>query len=201
MLRWTVMRRWVDGLARTWSRRKSCPAICLAIARPIAGNCRARPSPISSDPSDSLKLRLPLCADDAGDDHLFSATRPSNPDARRGRRSPPITMAVQAAVAAHGRDHEPRTYHPLYADARPGIQHVLHGWSDMPEEAIKHELIVGDTFIRNVTTDIRFAGVVSRRTAIRSSSSRSPASASAISATCITSSLRGTMPRSAGSTC
>jgi L-ascorbate metabolism protein UlaG (beta-lactamase superfamily) len=31
---------------------------------------------------------------------------------------------------------------------------VLHGWSDTPGEGIKHEVLIEDTFIRNVTTDI-----------------------------------------------
>lgn len=39
----------------------------------------------------------------------------------------------------------------------PGIKHVLHGWSDVPGEAAKIDLVVGDTHIRNVTTDIRFS--------------------------------------------
>ena len=45
----------------------------------------------------------------------------------------------------------------LYPD--PGIEYVLPGWN--PDGgAIDHDLLVGDTYIRNVTTDIRagFAG-------------------------------------------
>jgi L-ascorbate metabolism protein UlaG (beta-lactamase superfamily) len=37
----------------------------------------------------------------------------------------------------------------------PGIKHVLHGWGDNGEAA-RHEIVVGDVLIRNVTTDIRF---------------------------------------------
>ena len=37
----------------------------------------------------------------------------------------------------------------------PGIQHVLHGWSDVPGEKAKHQLMVGDVYIRNVVSDIR----------------------------------------------
>lgn len=43
------------------------------------------------------------------------------------------------------------THYTLNPD--PGIQHVLHGWAD--SGAAKHELVVADVFIRNVTTDIR----------------------------------------------
>ena len=50
-------------------------------------------------------------------------------------------------------NHAHTTHYTLTPD--PGIQYLLRGWSDVPEEAIKHELVVGDTFIRNVTTDIR----------------------------------------------
>ncbi|ARM13772.1 MULTISPECIES: MBL fold metallo-hydrolase [Rhizobium] len=39
----------------------------------------------------------------------------------------------------------------------PGIKHVLHGWSDVPGEAAKIDLMVGDAHIRNITTDIRFS--------------------------------------------
>ena len=40
----------------------------------------------------------------------------------------------------------------------PNIGTVLHGWSDTPGEPINHDLVVGDTYIRNVTTDIRAWG-------------------------------------------
>ncbi|TCL69791.1 MBL fold metallo-hydrolase [Rhizobium sp. BK251] len=39
----------------------------------------------------------------------------------------------------------------------PGIKHVLHGWSDVPGEKADIDLVIGDTYIRNVTTDIRFS--------------------------------------------
>ncbi|OWV87024.1 Zn-dependent hydrolase [Rhizobium sp. R635] len=39
----------------------------------------------------------------------------------------------------------------------PGIKHVLHGWSDVPGEKANVNLVVGDAYIRNVTTDIRFS--------------------------------------------
>ncbi|OWO92645.1 Zn-dependent hydrolase [Rhizobium esperanzae] len=37
----------------------------------------------------------------------------------------------------------------------PDIKHVLHGWSDVPGEKASINLVVGDAYIRNVTTDIR----------------------------------------------
>ncbi|WP_246660113.1 MBL fold metallo-hydrolase [Rhizobium sp. FKL33] len=40
----------------------------------------------------------------------------------------------------------------------PEIDYVLHGWSDTPGEKARHEVMVRDTFIRNVTTDIRRYG-------------------------------------------
>ena len=49
-------------------------------------------------------------------------------------------------------NHAHTTHYTLTPE--PEIKHVLHGWSDTPGEPIKHELMVGDTFIRNVTTDI-----------------------------------------------
>ncbi|SMC41911.1 L-ascorbate metabolism protein UlaG, beta-lactamase superfamily [Rhizobium sp. RU36D] len=40
----------------------------------------------------------------------------------------------------------------------PGIANVLHGWSDVPGEGAKHNILVGDTYIRNVVSDIRSWG-------------------------------------------
>ncbi len=41
----------------------------------------------------------------------------------------------------------------------PSITNVLHGWNDAkPGEKIEHRLVVGDTYIRNVSTDIRSWG-------------------------------------------
>lgn len=41
----------------------------------------------------------------------------------------------------------------------PGIGAVLHGWNDAaPGEPVKHQLVVGDAYIRNVSTDIRSWG-------------------------------------------
>ena len=37
----------------------------------------------------------------------------------------------------------------------PAIEHVLHGWSDVPGEKAEHRVLVGDAYIRNVATDIR----------------------------------------------
>ncbi|CAN7504014.1 MBL fold metallo-hydrolase [Rhizobium sp. LjRoot30] len=45
------------------------------------------------------------------------------------------------------------THYTLAPD--PGIQYVLHGWSDVPGEKADHDVVVGDTYVRNVTTDIR----------------------------------------------
>jgi len=47
------------------------------------------------------------------------------------------------------------THYTLTPD--PGIKHVLHGWSDVPGEKANINLVVGDAYIRNVTTDIRFS--------------------------------------------
>jgi L-ascorbate metabolism protein UlaG (beta-lactamase superfamily) len=45
------------------------------------------------------------------------------------------------------------THYTLMPD--PAIAHVLHGWSDVAGEKAEHRLVVGDAYIRNVTTDIR----------------------------------------------
>ena len=37
----------------------------------------------------------------------------------------------------------------------PGITHVLRGWDDASDTGADHDLVVGDTYIRNVPTDIR----------------------------------------------
>ena len=82
------------------------------------------------------------------------------------------------------------THYTLFPD--PKIPHVLHGWGENGQAA-QISTRVGDVYIRNVPTDIRRyygegSGARCSRTATRSSSSRSPASASAISGICTTSS-------------
>ncbi|WP_424551536.1 MBL fold metallo-hydrolase [Shinella sp.] len=37
----------------------------------------------------------------------------------------------------------------------PGIEYVLHGWQDGSQKGADHDVVVGDTYIRNVPTDIR----------------------------------------------
>ena len=48
------------------------------------------------------------------------------------------------------------THFTLAPDA--GIEQVLPGWSDVPGEKVRHNVVVGDTYIRNETTDIRSCG-------------------------------------------
>jgi L-ascorbate metabolism protein UlaG (beta-lactamase superfamily) len=53
-------------------------------------------------------------------------------------------------------NHAHSTHFTLTPD--PEIDYVLHGWSDTPGEKAQHEVMLRDTFIRNVTTDIRRYG-------------------------------------------
>jgi len=55
------------------------------------------------------------------------------------------------AVVTMNRAHT--THFTLTPD--PAIEHVLHGWSDVPGEKAEHRILVGDAYIRNVATDIR----------------------------------------------
>ncbi|MBI1386169.1 MAG: Zn-dependent hydrolase [Rhizobiales bacterium] len=72
-----------------------------------------------------------------------------------------VVIATDFAGAAGGSlptvvtmNHAHETHYTDYPD--PGIEHVLRGWSEDPASGpARHELTVGDTFIRNVTTDIR----------------------------------------------
>lgn len=63
-----------------------------------------------------------------------------------GWYKPPVPPMVATMNHAH------TTHYTLTPE--PEIRHVLHGWSDTPGEAVKHEVLLEDTFIRNVTTDI-----------------------------------------------
>lgn len=63
-----------------------------------------------------------------------------------GLYKPPVPPMVATMNHAH------TTHYTLTPE--PEIKYVLHGWSDTPGEPIKHEVMIGDTFIRNVTTDI-----------------------------------------------
>lgn len=60
---------------------------------------------------------------------------------------PPVTPTIVTMNKAHS------THYTLSPD--PAIQHVLHGWSDVPDEKADHKLLVDDVYIRNVTSDIR----------------------------------------------
>ena len=64
-------------------------------------------------------------------------------------RPPKVPM-----VATMNRAHS--THYTLIPD--PAIEYVLHGWSDDPSRKADHRLIVRDTYIHNVTTDIRGLG-------------------------------------------
>lgn len=59
---------------------------------------------------------------------------------------PPVTPTIATMNRAH------LSHYTDYPD--PGIQHVLRGWGENGEPA-KHELAIGDVWLRNVTTNIR----------------------------------------------
>ena len=69
------------------------------------------------------------------------------------------------------------------ANPDPRIPHVLRGWGE-GEGPADHSLDLGEMLVRNVTTDVRPRAADAGPTAIRSSSSRWRACASAIWATC-----------------
>ncbi len=66
-----------------------------------------------------------------------------------GWYAPPKAPDVVTMNKAHS------SHYTLTPD--PAIQHVLHGWGDDGQPA-DHDLVVGDAYIRNVTTDIRSFG-------------------------------------------
>ncbi len=67
-----------------------------------------------------------------------------------GVYQPPQPPTVATMNKAHS------THYTLMPD--PGIRYVLKGWSDVPGEKADHDLVAGDVYIRNVTTDIRSWG-------------------------------------------
>jgi L-ascorbate metabolism protein UlaG (beta-lactamase superfamily) len=67
-----------------------------------------------------------------------------------GYVTPPVVPRVVTMNRAH------TTHYTLTPD--PRIEFVLHGWSDDPTRKADYHLVVGDTYIRNVTTDIRRFG-------------------------------------------
>ncbi|HTO33704.1 MAG TPA: MBL fold metallo-hydrolase [Pararhizobium sp.] len=66
-----------------------------------------------------------------------------------GWYAPPKVPDVVTMNKAHS------SHYTLTPD--PAIKHVLHGWGDDGKPA-DHDIVVGDTYIRNVTTDIRSIG-------------------------------------------
>lgn len=67
-----------------------------------------------------------------------------------GWYAPPVTPDVVTMNKAHSTHNTPTP--------DPAIRHVLRGWSDVPGEKADHDVVVGDAYIRNVTTDIRAFG-------------------------------------------
>ncbi len=63
---------------------------------------------------------------------------------------PPALPTVVTMNRAHS------SHYTLHPD--PGIEHVLHGWDDASDKGADHDVVVGDTYIRNVPTDIRGRG-------------------------------------------
>jgi L-ascorbate metabolism protein UlaG (beta-lactamase superfamily) len=66
-----------------------------------------------------------------------------------GWYAPPKVPDVVTMNKAHS------SHYTLTPD--PAIKHVLHGWGDNVQPA-DHDVVVGDAYIRNVTTDIRSGG-------------------------------------------
>lgn len=64
-----------------------------------------------------------------------------------GWYKPPALPTVVTMNKAHSSHY---TTNP-----EPGIEYVLHGWQDGSDEGADHDVVVGDTYIRNVPTDIR----------------------------------------------
>jgi len=64
-----------------------------------------------------------------------------------GFNLPPAVPMVATMNRAHS------SHYTLTPD--PRIQYVLHGWSDNPLTKADYHIVLRDTFIRNVTTDIR----------------------------------------------
>ncbi len=64
-----------------------------------------------------------------------------------GWYKPPALPTVVTMNKAHSSHY---TTNP-----EPGIEYVLHGWQDGSEKGAHHDIVVGDTYIRNVPTDIR----------------------------------------------
>jgi L-ascorbate metabolism protein UlaG (beta-lactamase superfamily) len=67
-----------------------------------------------------------------------------------GWHRPPALPTVATMNKAHS------SHYTMTPD--PGIAHVLRGWEDGSDKGADHDLVVGDTYIRNVATDIRSWG-------------------------------------------
>jgi L-ascorbate metabolism protein UlaG (beta-lactamase superfamily) len=63
---------------------------------------------------------------------------------------PPALPTVVTMNKAHSSHY---TLNP-----EPGIEYVLHGWQEGSEKGADHDVVAGDTYIRNVPTDIRSWG-------------------------------------------
>ncbi|WP_411033409.1 MBL fold metallo-hydrolase [Shinella sp. BYT-45] len=64
-----------------------------------------------------------------------------------GWYKPPALPTVVTMNKAHSSHY---TMNP-----EPGIRYVLHGWDDDSDKGADHDVVVDDTYVRNVPTDIR----------------------------------------------
>ncbi|MCX8996782.1 MBL fold metallo-hydrolase [Rhizobiaceae bacterium BDR2-2] len=62
-----------------------------------------------------------------------------------------LPISPAPTVATMNKAHS--SHYTLTPD--PAIRHVLHGWGDEPGSKAEHHVVIGDTYIRNVTTDMR----------------------------------------------
>lgn len=143
----------VAGVSGAWAQGAQMPVSqCQAIAEAIPKVRFASFTPFQTAQAQSLSAREAVKITFVG----HSTYQIESPEGvviatdYSGVYRPPLSPDVVTMNKAHS------THYTLNPD--PGIEHVLPGWSDVPGQKAEHRIMVGDSYIRNVSTDIRAYG-------------------------------------------
>lgn len=153
MLRWLLFAAVaIVTPVAAWAQEMETPrrfSQCQAVASRLPGATFARYDPSGTTPFQQVAIsdqQVSITYLGHSTFHIVTPGGVTIATDYNGWYKPPAPPMVATMNHAH------TTHYTLTPE--PEIRYVLHGWSDVPGEPIRHEVMIGDTLIRNVTTDI-----------------------------------------------
>ena len=138
------------------------PSMCQAVARDLPGASYARLAPAVATPRDRVR---PIRASTGEDPYAVTIRFVGHATFRIVSPEGVIVATDYAGWAGEGpvptvvtMNHAHSTHYTDNPD--PRIEHVLRGWNPDGKGPARHHMMVGDTLVRNVATDIRRWGNV-----------------------------------------